>query len=504
MKYTNCLQYAVIATVATATIACAATEQNDHEEAKPNVIIILADDVGYGDLGCYGATKVKTPNLDRLAAQGTRFTDGYVPAAVCTPTRFSMLTGKWAFRQRGTGILPGDAALIIEPGSVTLPSILKSAGYTTGVVGKWHLGLGTGRTDYSSNDIKPGPAEIGFDYSFIFPATNDRVPTIYMEGNKVVNNDPKDPLNVSYIEKIGNEPTGSENPELLNLRTRKKIDHHNGTIVNGVSRIGWMSGGKKARWADGDLTDTFAAKAVAFIERNKENPFFLYVATHTAHEPFVPAKRFIGTSDAGTRGDVIQELDWHVGQIMKALEDQGIADRTLVLFASDNGAAWPANRSAYKYDAQEGNYRYNGALNGGKADPYEGGTRVPFIARWPKMIKSGTTSSQIISLVDMQATCAAIAGVDLPKNAGQDTQNMLPALLGTGAGRDFVIEQHYRGAGNLAIRKGTWKLIPRDEGKDELFDLSEDLGETKNLALQNPEVVKSMKELLDDVRRGNK
>jgi arylsulfatase A-like enzyme len=265
-----------------------------------------------------------------------------------------------------------------------------------------------------------------------------------------------------------------------------------------------MSGGKKARWADEDLTDTFATKTVEFIERNKDRPFFLYVATHTAHEPFVPAKRFIGTSDAGTRGDVIQELDWNVGQIMNALKDQGIADNTIVIFASDNGAGWPAERFAYKYDDKEGNYRYNGALNGGKAQAYEGGTRVPLIVRWPGKIKPGTTSSQIISLVDMQATCAALVGVELPENAGQDTKNMLPALLGTGPGRDFVIQEHCRGAGNLAIRKGRWKLIPREGGNYELFDLSKDLGETKNLALQNPEIVESMKQLLDDVRRGEK
>ena len=466
----------------------------------PNIIVILADDVGYGDLGCYGSTKIKTPNLDLLAAQGVRCTDAYAPSAVCTPTRFAMLTGKWAWRQKNTGILPGDAPLCIKPGTVTLPTILKKAGYTTGLVGKWHLGLGTGRIDFN-RDLKPGPLEVGFDDAFFFPATNDRVPTLFVENHRVVGLDPNDPIRVSYKQNIGDDPTGNEHPELLTVKVRKNPDSHLGTIVNGVSRIGWMSGGKAARWNDEAMTDIFTARVVKFIEDNKARPFFLYFAPQAAHEPYVPAKRFRGTSQCGVYGDMVQELDWSVGEITKTLDRLKLTDNTLLIFSSDNGAGLHPNK-AYLYD--EGgrdpmSHRPNGALRGGKGDQWEGGTRVPFIARWPGQIKPGNTSSQILSLVDLPATCAALLDQKLPANAAPDSVNVLPALLGTGAGREFVIEHHYRGSGNLAIRKGPWKLIPDGKGA-QLYNLAADLSETKDVAAQHPEIVKELTALLNKVR----
>ena len=253
-------------------------------DSLPNIILIYADDLGYGDVSCNGATKIKTPNVDRVAEKGLRFRDAHSAAATCTPSRYAMLTGEYAFRKRGTGILPGDAKLIIAPGRTTMASILKKAGYTTGVVGKWHLGLGSDKPDWNG-EIKPGPLEIGFDYCFLIPATGDRVPCVYIENHRIVGLDPKDPIQVSYKEPIGNEPTGKDHPELLKMHPSHG---HDMTIVNGISRIGYMTGGKAAHWVDEDMADTITGKAVDFIEKNKSKRFFLYFATHDIHVPRVP------------------------------------------------------------------------------------------------------------------------------------------------------------------------------------------------------------------------
>ena len=300
---------------------------------KPNLVFILADDGGYGDFGCYGATKIKTPNIDRLAVQGVRFTDAYAPNATCTPTRYSILTGEYAWRKPGTGILPGDAALIIEPGRPTLPALMKKAGYATGAVGKWHLGLGDGRLDWNG-EIEPGPLEIGFDYFFGMPATGDRVPCVYIENRRVVNLDPADPIQVDYKTPVGDDPTGKTHPERLKMELSAG---HDGTIINGISRIGFMSGGKAARWTDEDMAATFTRKAVEFIEKHKDGPFFLYFGTHDPHVPRVPHPRFRGTSGCGVRGDVIQEFDGSVGEVTAVLDRLGLAGDTLLIVTSDNG-----------------------------------------------------------------------------------------------------------------------------------------------------------------------
>lgn len=471
---------------------------------KPNIVVILADDIGYGDVGCYGATKVRTPNVDKLAAGGLKFTDGHCAAATCTPSRYALLTGEYAWRRKGTGILPGDAALIIDPARPTLASLLKSAGYATGVVGKWHLGLGAGKIDWNA-EIKPGPLEIGFDYSFLIPATGDRVPCVYVENRRVVGLDPADPISVSYGKPIGDEPTGKANPDLLKV----KLTHgHDNTIINGISRIGYMTGGKAARWVDEDMADVLAGKAADFISRHKDRPFFLYFAAHDIHVPRVPHPRFAGKSGCGTRGDAIEQFDFQVGAVLEALERHGLTDDTLVVLSSDNG---PVLDDGYADGAVRdlGGHTPGGPLRGGKYSHYEGGTRVPFVVRWPARVKPGT-SDALVCQVDLLASLAALAGAALSADAGPDSLNVLPALLGESkSGRDHLVEQ----AGVLAIRQGTWKLIPGRGGAPaakkakkagpagpELYDLSADLGESRNVAAEHAERVKAMIDLLEKIR----
>jgi arylsulfatase A-like enzyme len=460
----------------------------------PNIVFILADDIGYGDFGCYGATKVKTPNIDRLAAEGRRFTDAHSPSAVCTPTRYAFLTGQYAWRKPGTGILPGIAPLIIEPGRVTVPSLLKQAGYATAIVGKWHLGLGShAPTDYNG-EIKPGPLEVGFDECFIIPATGDRTPCVYVENHRVVGLDPNDPIQLDY-----SIPRG-----------------HPESFVNGIPRIGKQTGGKAALWKDDEIADTITARAVKFIEQNKDRPFFLYFSTHDIHVPRVPAVRFKGSSQAGVRGDVIQEFDASVGQVMEALERLKLADDTILIVTSDNGGTLDANGPDIVHGGTvetNNGHAYNGPLRAGKGSAYEGGTRVPLVARWPGRIKVGV-SDELICHVDMLATAAALTGRSLPEDAGPDSFNILPALLGEKPGqacRDHLVEH----GNTLAIRKGPWKLIPgraaggnnkvkaKNEGpgpQTQLYNLAEDIGETKNLADQQSAIVKELSELLARVR----
>jgi arylsulfatase A-like enzyme len=459
------------------------------ETAKPNIVFILADDIGYGDLGCYGATKIKTPVLDRFAKEGRRFTDAHSPAAVCTPTRYAFMTGEYAFRKQGTGILPGIAGLIVAPGRMTVPGMLKLAGYTTGVVGKWHLGLGTTPTDYNT-EIKPGPLEIGFDYAWLLPATGDRTPCVWVENHRVVGLDPKDPIKLDYSVQRG-EPR---------------------SFVNGIPRIGEQVGGKAALWKDDEICDVLAGKAVTFIEKNKDKPFFLYLATHDIHVPRVPNARFKGQSQAGVRGDCVQSFDWTVGQVLAALDRLKLTDNTLVIVTSDNGGVLDNNGPDKEHgigspEANNG-HLHNGMLRGGKGSPFEGGTRVPFLARWPGHIPQGD-SAALICHVDMLASFAALTGQKLPDTAGPDSFDVLPALLGGTTGRETLVEH----GGVLALRQGTWKLIPPAEGAKakknkkrgtgpdaQLYNLANDLGETKNVAAEHPDRVREMTAVLDRIR----
>jgi arylsulfatase A-like enzyme len=469
---------------------------------RPNIILIYADDVGYGDLSCYGATRLKTPNLDQLAERGLRFTQAHCSSATCTPSRYSLMTGEYAFRRQGTGVLPGNARLIVEPGRPTMQSVLKKAGYATGYVGKWHLGLGAGDVNWNG-EIKPGPLETGFDYSFIIPATGDRVPTVYVENHRVAGLDASDPIQVSYGKPVGSEPTGRDHPELLKMKLSRG---HDMTIVNGISRIGYMSGGKSARWNDETMADDLTGKALSYIERNQARPFFLYFSTHDVHVPRVPHPRFVGTSQCGVRCDAMQQLDACAGRIMEVIERLKIEDSTLVIFTSDNGPVIDDGYADGSVENRNG-HQPAGPLRGGKYSLYEGGTRVPFIARWPARIKPGV-SDALISQVDLMHSFAALVGQTLLTDAAPDSFNMLPALLGNSRkGRAHLI-QHAR---DLAIRQGNWKLIPagaaRQNAKDgpatkdaELFDLAQDSGEKNNLAPQQPRRVREMTALLEKFR----
>jgi arylsulfatase A-like enzyme len=412
------------------------------------------------------------------------------------------MTGEYPWRKKGTGILPGDAQLIIDPARPTLPKMLKQAGYKTGAIGKWHLGLGAGAIDWNK-EIKPGPLEIGFDYSFLIPATVDRVPCVYVENHRVVGLDPKDPIKVDYEKKIGDEPTGKENPELLKM----KLSHgHDNTIVNGISRIGFMSGGKLARWVDEDIADVITSRAVKFIEENKSRPFFLYFATHDVHVPRTPHARFRGTSQCGVRGDVLQEFDWSVGEIMKALVRLELDENTLIIVTSDNG---PVIDDGYADGAEKdlNGHKPSGPLRGGKYSVYEAGTRVPFVVSWPRKIKPGK-SDALICQVDAVATFAALVDGKISKGAAPDSFNILRALLGESkTGREYLVED----ARVRSLRKKEWKFIPANPSasaashqrgvlnEPQLYDLSEDLGEKKNLAEEKPELVKELSELLERV-----
>lgn len=453
-------------------------------ERPPNIVVIYADDLGYGDLGCYGAMAVKTPHCDRLATEGLRLTSGYCTSATCTPSRYSMLTGEYAWRRKGTSILPGDALAIIEPGRATLPALLKRAGYTTGVVGKWHLGIGAKENPVDWNgEVGPGPLDIGFDSCFLMPATGDRTPTVYLRDRRIVGLDPADPLFVSYKQPFPGEPTGTTHRHLLT--TQDWDFHHNEAVHNGVGRIGWQKGGTAALWKDEDMADDFACEAVAFVARAKDKPFFLFFATHSIHVPRVVHARFAGKSGMGPRGDAILEFDFQVGALMDALTTNGVADNTLVIITSDNG---PVLNDGYKDQAVEnlGDHRAAGPLRGGKYSTFEAGCRVPFIV-WGRGVKPGV-SDALVNQVDFTATFASLAGVTPAANECPDSLPLADALLGKDpVGRPWNIAH----ANGLALRVGNWKYHLPQKTRDDivarsmftipepglLFDLAKDPGE---------------------------
>lgn len=485
--------------------------ESDLGAEQPNIIVIMADDLGYGDLSCYGATELETPNIDKLAQEGLRFTQGYCSASTCTPTRFSFLTGKYAFRQAGAGIAPPNATALIKPGTETIASILKKAGYQTAVIGKWHLGLGQGNGPDWNGIIKPGPLEIGFDYSYLLPTTNDRVPSVYVENHRVKNLDPNDPLWVGKKRPSADHPTGKD-PE---VRKNLKMDWshgHNMTVHNGIGRIGFFTGGMKARWRDEDLADEWVKQSVKWIEKNKDNPFFLFFSSHDIHVPRMPHERFQGKTKLGFRGDAIAQLDWSVGEIRKAIDRLGLAKNTLIVFCSDNG---PVLDDGYKDAAitKLGKHRPSGKYRGGKYSIYEGGTRTPFIVNWPGKVSSGESSAMVCT-IDMATSFAKMVGQAIPDNAFPDSLDVHGALLGkpNSQGRDHLLQQPNKGP-TLALRVGDWKVLSyanakpkkhltfeKGPGKYELYHLATDPQEKTNLATSNPAKLKELLSQLEKIK----
>lgn len=476
------------------------------EAQKPNIIVILADDLGYGDVSAQGATTIKTPNLDRLANEGIRFTNGYATSATSTPSRYGLMTGMYPWKNDKAKILPGNAPLIIKEDQYTLPKMMQEAGYATAAIGKWHLGMGDGNADWNKT-VKPGAKEIGFDYSNLIAATNDRVPTVYVENGNVIGLDKADPLFVNYKKNFDGEPTALTHPELMKMEWSHG---HNQSIHNGIPRIGFQKGGKSAMWVDEDMADYFTGIAKDFMTNHKDKPFFLYFGLHQPHVPRAPHSRFVGSSGMGPRGDAILEADWSVGELMAHLDKLGLLENTLVFFSSDNG---PVLDDGYKDQAVEllGQHKPAGPLRGGKYSLYEAGTRVPFFVYWKGEIKPAVSDALVCQL-DIMASVATLIKKKLP--AELDSQNTLKAFMGKSKkGREeLVIEANSK----LAYRAGDWAFIPpyngavRNQTGNELgnlpegglFNLKSDLGQETNVAKQHAKKYKQMESRFLEITKG--
>lgn len=503
-------------------------------DIPPNVVLIFADDLGYGDLGCYGATKVQTPNIDRLATEGRRFTDAHSVSAVCTPSRYALLTGQYPLRGNdGRGVwgpAPVTSPLIVDTEKTTIADVFKSSDYDTAAIGKWHLGFGE-VTNQWQEPLRPGPQDLGFDYYFGMPVVNSAPPYVFVENDRVVGSDPGDPLVYVGRNKKNTTPITPIPPEAAQRSPNQ------------------FGGAKKAHelFDDYQVGTTLAKKSVQWINERQDKPFLLYLATTNIHHPFTPAKRFQGTSQCGLYGDSIHELDWIVGEILSCLEDNGLSDNTLVVFTSDNGGMFNRGGQA----AFKAGHRQNGDLLGFKFGVWEGGHRVPLIVRWPGKVEPGTTSDQLIGNVDLLATFAAVTGQELSKTQLADSVNMLPALVSQPAKplRDHLVLAPHKGT-HLSMRKGKWMYIPSrgsggfggrkpgdhtfagppaisfvgsansdivngkiktDAPPAQLYDLEADVRETRNLYNDFPEVVKELDKLLENYAppeqergRGNK
>jgi arylsulfatase A-like enzyme len=464
---------------------------------KPNIIVIYLDDLGFGDLGSYGAKAIQTPNMDMLANEGIKFTNGYATSATCTPSRYGLLTGIYPWRNKNAKILPGSAPLLIDTVKMTIPKMLKTVGYTTAIVGKWHLGLGSGETDWNHR-IAFGPNELGFDESYILAATQDRVPTVYIKDGLVDNLDPNDPIQVSYEKNFEGEPTGISHPNLLKMKWHHG---HNNSIVNGIPRIGFMKGGQMAKWVDEDMADNFLQKAQEYVKRNKENPFFLYYALQQPHVPRTPNPRFVGATKLGPRGDAIAEADWCIGQLIETLKNEGLLENTLIVLSSDNG---PVLNDGYfdESDTKNRDHKPAGVLRGGKYSLYDAGTHVPFITYWKGKI-TPKTSDLLVCQIDLLDSFASIVGSKLKSEDGQDQSKV---LLGTAKkGRDNLILE---ATSRTAFREGDWVMIPAyngpavnkevnielgNLGEYGLYNLNNDPSQSNNLAKMEPKKLDSMK-----------
>jgi len=453
----------------------------------PNIVLIYADDLGYGDLSCYGATKLKTPNIDRLAKEGRLFTDAHSTSAVCTPSRYALLTGEYPFRINNYGPVFCQSRLIIDTRKTTLASLLKRKGYATACVGKWHLGFGTKNNPNWNRDLKPGPLEVGFDYFYGIPVVNSHSPFVYMENHRVIGLDADDPL--TY--KRGGRTHAKPYPE-------KNTEHPR--MVNVI-------GGKAAHdlYVDEESAEHLTGKALQWMNDQKE-PFFLYYASHNIHHPFTPHPYFQGKSECGLYGDFVEELDWSVGQILEALETFGVADNTLVIFTSDNGGMFNGGGK----EAIRQGHAPNGKLKGQKFGAWEGGHRVPFLAKWPTRIPAGTTSSELLANMDLLPTFATIINQQLTPEEAPDGLNQLPLFLdedAKSARKDLVLMPHKPRL--TSLRQGDWVYIPgvgdggwmKPEEGDlprQLYNLNEDPYQEHNLINEYPEKAEAMRKALQE------
>lgn len=490
-------------------------------ERPPNVVLIFADDLGYGDLSCYGASKLKTPNIDKLAAEGRKFTDAHSASAVCTPSRYGLLTGEYPFRaNNGAGIwgpAPVTSPLLIDTEQLTIADVFKASGYDTAAFGKWHLGFGKGKNTWDQ-PLRPGPQDLGFDYYFGMPVVNSAPPYVYVENDRVVGETPEDPL------------------VHLGPRTGKKTTPLTPIPKEAGNRVSnHFSGAVEAHklFNDYKVGLTIAEKASNWIVEREDNPFFLYLATTQIHHPFTPAPRFQGTSECGLYGDFVHELDWMVGEVTKALEEKGVSDNTLIIFTSDNGGMFNhGGQAAFQFG-----HRQNADLLGFKFGVWEGGHRVPFIAKWPGKIEAGSTSSQLISSIDFLATFAALTNQTLQKEQLADSINVLPALVGEPESplRETLLIGPHKPT-HLSVRKGKWMYIgargsggfgggpgthaaggpvcasfvgsinsdfengkfKADAPNEQLYDLEKDPNQTTNLSRKHPEIVKELSAFLNE------
>jgi arylsulfatase A len=472
-------------------------------ELRPNIIYILADDMGYGDMGCNNPdSKIPTPHMDHLASQGMRFTNAHAASSVCTPSRYSILTGRYCWRsQLKSSVLWDWDPPLIERNRLTVAGLLRQNGYRTGCIGKWHLGWEWATLDGES--ACKGTTSGGWDRETRYALGKNIDFSKPMRGGPVDNG-----FDTYFGVDVPNFPpyTWFEQDRIKDAPTEEKPDEMFG-----------LSGPTKPGWKLEEMIPEFVRRAETYIEDSGPDPFFLYFSLTSPHTPIVPNKQFLGTSGAGSYGDFVCEVDWVVGRVMEALERKGIAENTLVIFTSDNGP----ESSAYECANQLGHYSM-AQLRGIKRDTWEGGHRVPFIARWPQATPAESTCDQLITLGDLMATCAGLLGVELPKDAAEDSVNMLPLLQGdtqTVVRRSAV---HHSCSGRFAIRKDDWVFIDAPSGDDnkepdwfkkergytshdhpgELFNLREDIAERKNLYAERPEVVQDMARLLADVKRG--
>jgi arylsulfatase A-like enzyme len=503
MKKKNHLSNTLLILTISLAFANARAQQNP-EKTSPNIVLIYVDDLGYGDIGAYGATELYTPNIDKLANGGIRFSNGYATSATCTPSRYGLLTGTYPWREKDAKILPGTAPLLIKTNQMTIPKMLKKKGYHTGIVGKWHLGLGDGNINWNKK-ITPSPNEVGFDYSYIMAATQDRVPTVYIENGYVAGLDQNDPLEVDYNTNFEGQPTALSNPELVKMKWHHG---HNNSIVNGIPRIGFMKGGKSAYWNDDTMSDTFLAKAIDYVKIHKNEPFFLYYAMQQPHVPRTPSLRFAGKSGLGPRGDVILEADWSIGEFIKTLEEEGLLENTLIVFSSDNG---PVLNDGYYDGSVEkiGSHNPNGPLRGGKYSLFDAGTHVPFVVSWKGKLKAAVSDALVCQL-DLLSSLASLVG---SKVRTKDSENLIDVFIGkSDKGREELVLE---ATTKTAFRKGDWAMIPPyngpaingevnielgNSGEYQLYSLKEDIGQRNNLANENPEKLNEMIKSFEAIR----